>query len=208
MSPDAVLEYWFADVRDDPSALPGRMRLWFGGDDDTASDVAARDSSLAERFGPYMAARDMGQLDHWASSASGRLALILLTDQFPRSIYRGRPEAFALDAEARRLCVAGLDLGQDRELGPLERIFFYMPLEHSESLADQEHCVALFTALAHDAPEGLRDALSGFTRYAVFHHDIVARFGRFPHRNRLLARTSTAEEAAYLAGGAPSFGQG
>jgi uncharacterized protein (DUF924 family) len=205
--PEAVLEYWFAGVDDDPSTLPGRLRLWFGGEEDGADDIAARDGSLAERFGPYLAARDNGQLDSWRASARGRLALILLTDQFPRNIYRGRPEAFALDAEARGLCAAGLDLGLDRQLRPFERVFFYLPLEHSESLPDQERCVALFEALENDVPADLRDTFAGFTRYAMAHRDIVARFGRFPHRNRLLGRTNTAAEDAYLAGDAPAFGQ-
>lgn len=207
MRPEAVLEYWFADVGDDPSALPGRMRLWFGSERDTEADVAARDAALAERFEPYLAARRHGQLDDWAAAATGRLALILLTDQFPRSIHRGRAEAFSLDAEARSLCVKGLELGQDRELGPLERAFFYLPLEHSESLEDQRRCVALFTELERIAPGNLRDAFAGFTRFAIAHHDIVMRFGRFPHRNRVLGRPNTAEEAVYLAGDAPGFGQ-
>jgi uncharacterized protein (DUF924 family) len=207
MNPEAVLEYWFADVNDDPSALPGRMRLWFGSEQDTSSETAARDASLAERFEPYMAARASGRLDGWGDSGRGRLALILLTDQFPRNIHRGTAKAFALDAEARRLCVRGLQLGQDRELGPYERVFFYLPLEHSESLQDQQHCVRLFTELEREAPEALRDNFGGFTRYAILHHDIVARFGRFPHRNRALGRTDTDEEAAYLAGDSPGFGQ-
>ncbi len=207
MRPEAVLEYWFAEVGDDRSALPGRMRLWFGSEQDTEADVAARDAALAERFEPYLAARRHGQLDDWAAAATGRLALILLTDQFPRSIHRGRAEAFSLDAEARSLCVKGLELGQDLELGPLERAFFYLPLEHSESLEDQRRCVALFTELERIAPGNLRDAFAGFTRFAIAHHDIVMRFGRFPHRNRALGRPNTAEEAAYLAGDAPGFGQ-
>jgi len=207
MRAEAVLEYWFADVGDDPSALPGRMRLWFGSERDTEADVAARDAALAERFEPYLAARRHGQLDDWAAAATGRLALILLTDQFPRSIHRGRAEAFSLDAEARILCVEGLELGQDRELGFFERAFFYLPLEHSESLEDQRRCVALFAELERIAPGNLRDAFAGFTRFAIAHHDIVKRFGRFPHRNRALGRPNTAEEAAYLAGDAPGFGQ-
>jgi uncharacterized protein (DUF924 family) len=207
MRPEAVLEYWFAGVSDDPSTLPGRMRLWFGSEQDSPAEAASRDAALAERFRPYMAARLDGQLDDWAESASGRLALILLTDQFPRSIHRGRPEAFALDAEALSLCTAGLDLGQDRELGPFERAFFYLPLEHSESLEDQERCVSLFAELERDVPAELHATFAGFTRYAILHRDIVARFGRFPHRNGALGRPNSPEEAEYLAGDAPRFGQ-
>jgi len=207
MSPEAVLEYWFGDVDNDASALSGRMRLWFGSEQDTASEAAARDAALAERFEPYMAARAGGRLDDWGASCRGRLALILLTDQFPRNIHRGTAQAFALDAEARRLCARGLELGQQRVLGLFERVFFYLPLEHSESLEDQRRCVELFTALEQEAPEALRDTFRGFTRYAVLHHDIVARFGRFPHRNKVLGRANTAGETAYLAGDSPGFGQ-
>jgi uncharacterized protein (DUF924 family) len=183
------------------------MRLWFGGEQDTASDVAARDAALAERFLPYTAARAGGKLDDWGDSGRGRLALILLTDQFPRNIHRGSAEAFAQDSDARGLCLRGLDLGHDRDLGLFERVFFYMPLEHSESLEDQQRSVLLFTRLEQDAPEVLREAFSGFTRYAVLHRDIVQRFGRFPHRNRVLGRANTEAESAYLAGDSPSFGQ-
>lgn len=207
MSPDAVLDYWFADAGEDPSSLPGRMRLWFGSEQDTTADVASRDAALAERFEPYMAARAGGRLDAWADDARGRLALILLTDQFPRSIYRGQAGAFALDGEARSLCVAGLQRGHDRELGAFERAFFYLPLEHSESLADQTRSVELFAGLEEQVPATLRTAFEAFTRYAILHRDIVSRFGRFPHRNGVLGRTNSAEEAAYLAGGAPGFGQ-
>jgi uncharacterized protein (DUF924 family) len=207
MSPAAVLDYWFADVGENPSALPGRMRLWFGDEQDTTADIASRDAALAERFEPYMTARAGGRLDTWGATARGRLALILLTDQFPRSIHRGQAAAFALDAEARSLCVTGLELGQDRDLGPFERVFFYLPLEHSESAEDQQRCVELFAGLERRVPAALSAAFAGFTRYAILHRDIVSRFGRFPHRNAILGRRSTAEEAAYLAGGAPGFGQ-
>ena len=207
MQPGQVLDFWFAGVRDDADALPERMRFWFGGKGDTAQDVAARDTALRERLGPALADFESGALDGWRDTPAGRLALILLTDQFPRSIHRGRAEAFSLDAEARSLCVEGLELGQDRELGFFERAFFYLPLEHSESLEDQRRCVALFTELERIAPGNLRDAFAGCTRFAIAHHDIVMRFGRFPHRNRALGRPNTAEEAAYLAGDAPDFGQ-
>jgi uncharacterized protein (DUF924 family) len=202
-----VLDYWFAGVQREPARLPERMRLWFGGDADSEADVLARDRAIGQRFGKHIEARRRGELDAWSGTAAGRLALILLTDQFPRNVYRGTAQAFADDPVARELCRQGIAIGHDLELEPLERMFFYLPLEHSESLADQDRCVALVAGLEALAPTGLEDDFAGFTRYAIRHRDIVARFGRFPHRNRLLGRHDTEEEAAYLAGGSPAFGQ-
>ena len=200
-SPASILSFWFGSEGEDDATIAARQAgLWWRKQADT-------DRAMRERFAPWLTGAAAGELDHWATAPTGRLALILLTDQFPRSIHRGRAEAFSLDAEARSLCVKGLELGQDRELGPLERAFFYLPLEHSESLEDQRRCVALFTELERIAPGNLRDAFAGFTRFAIAHHDIVMRFGRFPHRNRVLGRPNTAEEAVYLAGDAPGFGQ-
>jgi uncharacterized protein (DUF924 family) len=208
MQPRDVIDFWFAGVQADPAGLPERMRFWFGsGNDDAEEEVGARDRAVAARFGPYMEARRSGRLDHWAAAPAGRLALILLTDQFPRNVHRGSAAAFADDGVARRLCLEGLDAGQDRQLAPIERVFFYMPLEHAESRADQARCVALMAALERDAPPGQEAAYAGFTRFAAWHQEIIERFGRFPHRNRVLGRADTPEEAAYLAAGAPAFGQ-
>jgi len=208
MQPGQVLDYWFAGVRDDVDALPERMRFWFGGHGDTQQDVATRDAELRGRLGPVLENFESGALDIWRDTPAGRLALILLTDQVPRNIHRGNAAAFALDGQARALCVEGLDLEHDRALGPFERLFFYLPLEHSESIDDQRRCVALCEQLERAAPTGLAEAFVGFTRFARWHLDIVERFGRFPHRNRALGRISTPEEAAYLAAQGPSFGQG
>jgi len=207
MTPSDVLDYWFGAARRDPATLPERMRFWFGSDQDTPDDVAARDARMRADFSGLMTQREEGALAKWAVSPTGRLALILLTDQLPRNVHRGLARAFASDAEARALCSEGLALGHDQHLAPLERVFFYMPLEHSESSADQSRCVALIEALERQAPDGFGEAFAGFTRFAKWHRDIIERFGRFPHRNRVLGRTDTPEEARYLAGDAPSFGQ-
>jgi uncharacterized protein (DUF924 family) len=169
--------------------------------------VAHRDALMAERFGLAAEAAAAGRLDDWAATPSGRLALILLLDQLPRNLYRGTARAFATDAAARALTVEGIEIGHDRALHPLERVFFYLPLEHAESPADQERCVQLFEALQREAPPGFEEPFAGFTRFARWHRDIVARFGRFPHRNRLLGRADTTEETRYLQGDAPAFGQ-
>ena len=207
MTPDTVLDYWFGTARERPATLHEQRPLWFGNETDTAADVDRRDTDLRARFGETAAMAASGRLDGWSATPGGRLALVLLLDQLPRNIYRGTARAFATDAAARALTVDGLEQGVDRALQPLERVFFYLPLEHAESLADQDRCVALMTALEADAPAGLEETFAGFTLYAQRHRDIVARFGRFPHRNRALGRPDTPAETAYLAGDAPGFGQ-
>ena len=129
----------------------------------------------------------------------GRLALILLLDQLPRNIHRASPAAFAQDAKARDLCLRGLSLGADKALSPLARVFFYLPLEHAESREQQARSVALFEALAAEQAGGpARETFEGFADFARRHQVIVQRFGRFPHRNAILGRTSTPEEAEFL----------
>ncbi|HSG66574.1 MAG TPA: DUF924 family protein [Gammaproteobacteria bacterium] len=199
--PEAILAYWFGEPAQHEAEVDAHMRRWFGGG-------AGEDASLAERFGAAVAAASTGELDSWAVSARGRLALILLLDQFPRNLHRGTRLAFAQDAKALALTLTGIESGLDRMLTPLERMFFYMPMQHAESLEIQERGVLEFARLADTLPTSyLRNVLAGSADYAKQHRDIIARFGRFPHRNEALGRQSTPAEAAYLAQGAPKFGQ-
>lgn len=198
----AVLEFWFADSIDDPGRIGDRKEWWFGG-----GDTRANDRLLEQRFGSIIELASCGELVHWRRTPRERLALILLLDQFRRSVYRGTPAAFACDAVALELAQDGLATGMQSRLSGIECIFFAMPLQHSESIAVQEQSVRVFSALAAAQPEPLRATFEGFVHHARLHHDVVARFGRFPHRNAILGRSSTAEEAVYLAGGAPTFGQ-
>jgi uncharacterized protein (DUF924 family) len=174
-----VLDFWFAD-----HAKP----LWFEKD-------PAFDASIRERFAGLIEAGGAGALDDWLETPEGALALVLLLDQFPRNIHRGRPLAFAYDAKAREVAKAALARGHDRALPEDRRFFFYLPLEHSEDLADQERSVALFEALGD--PQMID--------YAVRHREIIARFGRFPHRNAILGRPATPEEEVFLEGPQSSF---
>ncbi len=199
-----ILDYWFRGVRSDSRQLPDRMAFWFG--DSTSAE--ARDREIRQRFEPTLRKAAAGLLEEWSLSPDGRSALIILLDQFPRNIYRGTAQAFAHDAQARRLCVEGLAAGVDKALAPLQRVFFYLPLEHSESMADQTQCVELMQALQAEVPKELQDAFAAFTDYAIAHRKIIERFGRFPHRNRILQRENTAEEAAFLADNPGGFGQG
>jgi uncharacterized protein (DUF924 family) len=197
----ALVDFWFDFDESDADAAGARIKQWF-------ASSAGQDRELAERFGDLAAAAAAGELDGLAASPRGRLALILLLDQLPRSLHRGTAGAFAQDEKALELCVDGMRLGHLDRLSPLECAFFCMPLQHAESLDTQKLSVATFSALAAgDAPAGAAAALRNFADYAVIHRDIVERFGRFPHRNGALNRESTPAEIEFLESGGPSFGQ-
>ncbi len=197
-SPAEILEMWFPEDQARANAM------WWGKD-------PALDAELRERFGPLLAQAKAGELDAWAETAEGRMALIILIDQFSRNIHRGDAQTYAADAKARALTHAGLELGHDRQLPLIQRLFFYLPLEHSEELPDQERCLELVEALAKDAKadpsidEDKAKMYANFVEYAVSHRDIVARFGRFPHRNEILGRSSTPEEVEFLKQPGSSF---
>ena len=197
----ALLDFWFDVDVDDRASLEKRMRRWF-------ASTADEDRELEARFGKLARQAAAGALDDLAASARGRLALILLLDQLPRNLHRGTPEAFAGDRQALDLCLSGLNAGLDEDLQTLERIFYFMPLQHSEDRADQELSVETFAGLATEpVPPALAAALRKCADYAVAHRDIVERFGRFPHRNRALGRKSTRAELEFLEAGGASFGQ-
>ncbi len=178
ITPDEVLDFWFA-------GSPQVWReVWFRRQDDFDATCAA--------FADALRAARQGALDHWANTPRGALALIILLDQFSRNLHRGSPEAFAADPQACMLAHRAVAQGFDRQLEWLERMFIYLPFEHSEALTDQDEAVRLI--------ESLRIALGDQTaEHAYRHRDIIRRYGRFPHRNAVLGRESTAEEQAYLA---------
>lgn len=198
VSYNEVLFYWFLTPSLEMAYLDERQKLWFWKDDGV-------DRAIRERFGEVILKAGRGELDDWAAFAKGRLALIILLDQFSRNAWRGTPQAFAQDPKALALCLEGLDKAQDKRLHPVERMFCYLPLEHSEDLEHQRRSVELFTQLAQDVPEEARVRFESFQDYAQRHYDIIARFGRFPHRNTILGRESTAEELAFLKLAGSSF---
>lgn len=201
-----VLDYWFGGEPLAAGQLTQRMRLWFGGDE-PPEILELRDETLAERFGPLIRAAAAGALDSWAASPRRLLALVILLDQFPRSVYRGTAQAFAQDERALSFALQGLQTGADATLAPVERIFLYMPLEHAEASAAQEESVAAFRRLAAEAPVAQRGLFESCLRSAQEHQAIIARFGRFPHRNAALGREASPAEIAYLAAQGQRFGQ-
>ena len=187
-----LLDFWFGAPTDDALRAKRQAPLWWGKSSET-------DALLARRFGVQAEAAANGDLANWADQPHGRLALILLLDQLPRNIHRGTPTAFTRDPLAREQCLKGLSLGMDRQLSPLERVFFYLPLEHAESREQQARSVALFEELAAEqAHSPANETFAGFADFARRHQVIIERFGRFPHRNDILGRTSTPEETAFL----------
>ena len=200
-----VLEFWFGRGPWDAARLAERSAFWFGGDDPAAT--AAHDAAVREKLEPLLELAARGEFASWAASPRRRLALIILFDQVPRNAYRGTAAAFAFDREALSLTVEGLQFAADAALEPLERLFFYLPLEHAESLEAQETAVASLDRLAGDAPEHLREYCVYCAGFARGHRDIIAKFGRFPHRNAVLGRESTAAEIEWLAAEGARFGQ-
>lgn len=195
-----VLDFWFSATELDTPQIDSRMERWF-------SANPGFDQRIREEFGGLVEQALQGELDHWAGTAEGRLALILLLDQFCRNIHRGSAMAFAGDKRALKLCIEGSMGNEYRTLSPVQRVFFFMPLQHAESAGVQDKSVRIYNALAEGVSDTLRETFLTFAQFAELHRDIVARFGRFPHRNRVLGRSNTPEEDSYLAADAPSFGQ-
>lgn len=201
-----VLLFWFGPRPYTRDSLQRHSRLWFP--DSAAPELEPQaDELIRDRFATTMQAAECGELAGWESTPRRRLALILLLDQFPRNVHRGTPLAFAHDHAALSLAMSGMQFGADAALHPIERVFFYTPLMHAESLEVQEESVAAFRRLRSEAPLELADLLGRSLEYALRHQEIVRRFGRFPHRNRTLGRASSEQEADWLAHGGEHLGQ-
>lgn len=167
-----ILRFWFVECE---------QKQWWVKDPEF-------DSAVRERFGDLVVEAAAGKLDHWAESAEGARALIILLDQFTRNIYRGSAKAFEADEKARTIARSAIARGFDKGLNSHERNFMYLPLEHSEDLSDQEECCRLVGAIGSE----------GYLKFAQSHKAIIERFGRFPHRNATLGRANTPEEEDYL----------
>lgn len=197
-TPDTIHAFWFGTHPDDDAVIARQSALWWR----KQADV---DAEIRRRFAPWVARAARGELDGWLTDVRGRLALILLTDQFPRNIWRGEAAAFAFDVLALRWAKDTLRLGLDNELRAVERVFVYLPLEHSEELGDQREAVRLFDRLAASVPAPNRPSFDGYLDYARRHLAIIERFGRFPHRNAALGREAREDETAFLQQPGSSF---
>ncbi|UUY09134.1 DUF924 domain-containing protein [Pseudomonas sp. J452] len=186
-----LLDWWFGDAEAASAVAAQRGKLWFG-------YQASQDAEAHERFGELSAQALAGGLQDWAEQAEGWLALILLLDQLPRMIQRATPQAFAGDARAQQLVRWGLAQGLERQLPAIRQVFIYLVLEHAEDLATQNLAVERFRALREQVPAAELELFAGYLDYAVRHQQVIARFGRFPHRNAILARASTPDELAFL----------
>lgn len=197
-SAQSIIDFWFGQPG--PAAVVAKRQtgLWF-------KKQASTDAFIKERFERTLRSAAVGELDRWCDTASGRLALIIVLDQLPRNMYRDTPLAFGFDSLARAHCQEGLERHDDAVLPALQRVFFYLPLEHAEDRALQARSVALFRELTADVEEDDKALFNGFLDYAQRHQLVVDQFDRFPHRNAILGRESTARELEFLTRPGSSF---
>jgi len=197
----AIVEFWFGRL--DQAGLPAAdiSRRWFTPDEDFDTEIRAR-------FEADLRNAAASRLTRWEREARGALALVLLFDQFPRNMYRGRARAFVFDEHARAVAERAIRAGHEDTLWPIERAFLYMPFQHAEDATLQARSVQRFAALADAVPEEQRPQFRTFLDFAERHREVIERFGRFPHRNAVLGRRTTPEEEAFLRQGGESWGQG
>ena len=201
----SVRDFWFGAQPPSAEELNRRVRFWFGGEASPAR--ARRDAQIRARFGKLLERAAAGELSAWADGPRRRLSLIILLDQFPRNIFRGTARAYACDEQALALTLSGMQSAADAALTVIERLFFYMPLQHAERREVQDEAVAAYRRLRQEAPEEVQNVFESAQRSAENHRAIIEEFGRFPHRNAALGRESTEAELAWLRAGGASFGQ-
>jgi uncharacterized protein (DUF924 family) len=185
---NTIVDYWFGELDEQGLSAPEQHALWFKSSLDT-------DRYCLRHFGDLVEQAIGGELDHWADSDRGLIALIVLLDQFPRNIFRGTARAFSGDSLALALALRTIKAGDHRALPAIHQVFLYLPLEHSENLEVQQQCLELFAVLKASSDH---EKIAGFEQYALAHRDVIARFGRFPHRNTILGRPSTEAELTFM----------
>ncbi len=195
-----ILNYWFGKLREGEAPSSDYYKKWF------AKRIEI-DQYIKTTFEDDLELAVGGILKSWENTPRGAVALIILLDQFSRNIYRGTSKAFAQDSLALEICLRGIDKGFDAMLHPVERLFFYMPLEHSEDLEIQKKSVEYFSMMEKffPSPLSLASMMSEFRKYAEMHYVIIERFRRFPHRNEILGHESTPEEIEFLKQPGSSF---
>jgi uncharacterized protein (DUF924 family) len=197
---EAVLSFWFEEQALSAPQIDRRMEIWFGSD-------PVFDLEISKEFTDDVDLASAGKLNHWAESPRGRLALIIMIDQFRRNIYRNTVKAFSKDKLALKYCVEGAMKKHEQDLTPIEKVFFYMPLQHAESRKVQAKSAEIYRRIAASVSPTYQETFETILQFAELHKDIVDQFGRFPHRNKLMERENTSEENEYLAGDSPNFGQ-
>jgi uncharacterized protein (DUF924 family) len=193
-----ILDFWFGELDEHGCASPNQRKRWWAKSD-------RFDETVKAQFLDDYEAIVEGEREVWRTTARGALAYIIVLDQFSRNMFRGTSKMFEADELARDVCYEGLESGFDAELGFDERVFFYLPLEHSESMDDQMRCLEVFQSLVEEAPEHLEHDARNYLDFADRHRAIIERFGRYPHRNEALGRASTSEEIAFLETPGSSF---
>jgi uncharacterized protein (DUF924 family) len=193
-----VLDFWFGELNELGCSSPEHRKRWW-------TKSAAFDEAIGAQFLSDYQAIVAGDRDEWRNTARGSLAYIIVLDQFSRNMFRGTPDMFAADELAREACYEGIDAGFDAELSFDERLFFYLPLAHSEEINDHHRCIELFIGLVDRCPEPLEGDAKNYLDFAQQHKAIVERFDRYPHRNETLGRATTPEEAEFLKHPGSSF---
>ena len=195
---DDILYFWFGDLPT-PYTVDGRkFNMWF-------KNGAAYDHEISVNFGVDYAMAISGKLNHWVSSSRGRLALIIILDQFSRHIHRGSAMSFAQDTKAQQLCIDGINAGDDICLHPIECSFYYLPLEHAEDIEIQNLSVKAYTRMLSDIPAHYKKSYEMNLEFARRHQFVIEKFGRFPELNEILGRKNTADEISFIANGEYSF---
>ena len=193
-----ILDFWFGEDLKDVASVSAASKRWF-------EKNQRFDDEIRTRFGAHPDAAITGRLEDWITEDEGLLALILVLDQFPRNIYRNTPNSFAYDEAALRYALEALERNLHQRLHPLQAVFLYLPLEHSENLLMQQRCVRGLQTLESQRGGMWREKIGGFLRYAIAHCEVIEQFGRFPHRNKILGRDSTPAEKEFLASGKGAF---
>jgi uncharacterized protein (DUF924 family) len=193
-----ILRYWFGDKNSASEINDEKKTLWWAKSFDT-------DQEITDRFEPATRAISCGEFSEWQSTPEGLLASIICVDQFPRNMYRGTPDAFVFDPVALGFANMMIDRGWDQELQPVNRLFCYLPFEHSEALSDQHKAVRLIGAIRDAAAVTEKEIFENFFQFAKRHYEVISQFGRFPHRNEILGRESTQLELEFLEKPGSSF---
>ena len=189
-----IHKFWFGDIELSSNYSTKQGSLWFGKDDKI-------DDKIRSRF--LLSMEILANTEHpqWIKTDKGLISAVVLLDQFTRNAYRGTSKMYQHDDLALSISKSAVDTGRDSQFNVFERVFLYLPYEHSEDIKDQEICIRLFEKMLNEQNDEMKKVVEGYLLFAQKHYEVIHQFGRFPHRNKLLGRDSTSEERAYLSAG-------